>query len=252
MRTHYLPIFLLVVLTFALIAAIPASAIKTAETSVKESLTRGSRFTVTITGIPNSSYYIWLPRTSMMTGEPGNQPPLIADNLLNVRKDPTAGPYSIGSYQYNNGNGRTVRDDVAPSTTAMPSINYYALVTTNNVGQAVVEFQTSINTGLRSYSVKVENPDSIDSDNLQVELQVYSRKAPSVTILTREPTPEPVITTRAVTIIISPPSSTPTPEPMISLPPQTTTSVPITKTTAGLFSITCAILIAAFCIGIRR
>ena len=61
----------------------------------------------------------------------------------------------------------------------MPNTRYYALVTTDHSGQATVEFLTSVNTGLRSYSVKVENPGSIDSDTLRVQLQVYSRRAPA-------------------------------------------------------------------------
>ncbi len=34
-------------------------------------LTRGSRFTITVTGTPNTPYYVWLTRTSTMSGEPG-------------------------------------------------------------------------------------------------------------------------------------------------------------------------------------
>ena len=208
-----LKLIMIVIITCFLLAVIPVSAVKTAEQSVSDSLTRGSRFTVMIIGLPNSSYYIWLPHTFTMTGQPRDQPPVIADNQMNVMEDPADGPWPIGSYQYNNGNGQTIRDDIAPSTPEMPNTRYYALVTTDNSGQATVEFLTSVNTGLRSYSVKVENPRSIDSDNLLVELQVCSRRAPAaIEIFT---TPQPVT-------ITVPPTTTENPPPVTSLPITTT------------------------------
>ena len=121
-----LKFMMIVIIACFLLAVIPVSAVKTAEQSVSDSLTRGSRFTVTITGLPNSSYYIWLPHTSSMTGEPRDQPPVIADNQMNVMEDPADGPWPIGSYQYNNGNGQTIRDDIPPSTPDMPNTRYYA------------------------------------------------------------------------------------------------------------------------------
>ena len=110
------------------------------------------------------------------------------------------------------------------------------LVTTDNRGQATVEFQTSVNTGLRSYSVKVENPGSIDSDNLLVELRVYSRRAPAgIEIFT---TPQPVLTTILPMTTESPPQVTTlpvttTPEPVQTTPP---THVPTQKAPAGIWT----------------
>ncbi len=172
-------VIVVIIIAGFLLAVMPVSAVKTAEQSAGDSLTRGSRFTVTITGLPNSSYYLWIPDTSTMSGEPRDQPPFIAGSQVNVMEDPAEGPWPIGSYQFNNGNGQTIQDDIPPSTSDMPNTRYYALVTTDHSGQATVEFLTSVNTGLRSYSVKVENPGSIDSDTLQVQLQVYSRRAPA-------------------------------------------------------------------------
>jgi hypothetical protein len=220
MREISLKFMKIVIIAGFLLTVIPVSAVTTAEQSIGDSLTRGSRFTVTITGLPNSSYYIWLPHTSSMTGEPRDQPPFIADSQMNVAEDPEDGPWPIGSYQYNNGNGQTIRDDIAPSTSEMPNTRYYALVTTDNRGQATIEFLTSVNTGLRSYSVKVENPRSIDSDNLLVEFQVYSRRAPAVIgIFT---TAQPVTTT-------VPPTTTENPPPVTTLP-ITTTPEPVLTT----------------------
>jgi hypothetical protein len=203
-----------------LLAAGPVSAVITAEQSIGDSITRGSRFTVNIIGLPNSSYYLWLPHTFSMTGEPRNQPPYIADNQVNVAEDPVDGPWPIGSYQYNNGNGQTIRDDIAPSTSEMPNTRYYALVTTDSRGRATVEFLTSVNTGLRSYSVKVESPESIDSDNLLVEIQVYARSAPAVIEI--DTPPQTVLTTSLPTITESPPPVTTIPVTTMPEPVQTT------------------------------
>jgi hypothetical protein len=170
-----------------------------------------------------------------MTGEPRDQPPVIADYQANVAHDPEGGPWPIGSYQYNNGGGQTIRDDIPPSTAELPNTRYYALVTTDSRGQATVEFLTSINTGLRSYSVKVENPRSVDSDNLLVDLRVYSRKAPAVIEIFTPP--QPILTTVMPTTTESPapvttlPVTT-TPEPVRTNPPLQT---PTQRTPAALF-----------------
>lgn len=215
MKKNQQKVVVVVIIAWFLLAVTPVSAVKTAEQSAGDSLTRGSRFTVTITGLPNSSYYLWIPDTSTMSGEPRDQPPVIAGSQVNVMEDPADGPWPIGSYQYNNGNGETIRDDIPPSTSDMPNTHYYALVTTDHAGTATVEFLTSINTGLRSYSVKVENPGSIDSNTLQVKLQVHSRRAPAaIEIFT---TPQPVL----VSVL----PTTPAP------PPLTTLSVTTTRET---------------------
>jgi hypothetical protein len=206
-----------VIIACLLVAVVPVSAVKTAEQSVGGSITRGSRFTVTITGLPNSSYYLWIPHTSTMTGEPRDQPPVLAGSQVDVTEDPPDGPWSIGSYQYNNGNGQSIRDDIPPSTSGMPNTRYYALVTTDHAGQATVEFLTSVNTGLRSYSVRVENPRSIDSDTLLVELQTYSRRGPAAIEI--DTPPQTVLATFTSMITESPPPET--------ILPVTTTGEPV-------------------------
>jgi hypothetical protein len=215
MKATHFGFILLAIILCILIIDIPVSAVKTAEQSLSDTLTRGGRFTATITGLPNTSYYVWLPRTYTMTGKPYDQPPVIVDYTMNVRKDPAGGPYTIGSYLYNNGNGRTIRDDIAPSTAEMSNINYYALATTDSEGVAIVEFQTSVYTGLRSYSVKVENPQSVDRDNLLVQIQVFSRKPPATQIIIQHVTV--IITPESTPVLTSPPETT---------MPRTTTPIP--------------------------
>jgi hypothetical protein len=222
MRESYLRVFILACIIAFLLLLIPAAATKTAEASVGETLTRGGRFTVTITALPSTGYYIWLPGTSAMSGEPRDQPPVISDNVGNVEKDPPGGPYTIGSYQFSNGDGRTILDDVAPSTPSMSATDYYALVTTDSVGQAVVEFRTSVDTGLRSYSIRVENPRSVDSDTLQLRLQVFTRRAPVI-----QTTVPP-----AQTFVTTVPVSTATPGLSLITPVPTTQTAVLTTTVA--------------------
>ena len=223
MRGKYQKCIAVVFLACVLSAVISMAAAQSTEQSISNSLSRGSRFTVTITGLPNTPYYIWLTGTFTMTGKPYDQPPVIADNTMNVVKDPEGGPYTIGLYQYNNGGGRTIRDDVAASTPDMPSTNYYAQVTTDETGVAVVEFRTSAYTAIRSYSVKVENPRSPDSTNLQVEQKVFSRTArpmiitPTYTVETNTPVPSPTPTLTVPTETL--PATTP-PTPPATVPTQ--------------------------------
>jgi len=182
-------------------------------------LTRGSRFTITVTGTPNTAYYVWLTRTYTMSGEPGDQPPVLLANQANIEKDPTGGPYVIGSYQYNNGGGRTILDDVAPSTASMSNTQYYGLVTTDKDGQAIVAFQTSSNTATRTFSVKVENTQSAAKDNILVQRGDVGVKRGTVgfdtiaTLPVRTPERTPVIVTITETPTQLPTTTVPIPSP---------------------------------------
>lgn len=248
MTIHYYRWGALLFIACMIVALAPVSAATSAEQSISDSLTRGSRFTVTLTGLPNTSYYIWLTGTSTMTGKPYDQPPYIADNTENVMKDPADGPYTIGSYQYDNGGGRTIRDDVAASTPDMPDTNYYALVTTDATGRALVQFQTSTNTALRSYSVRAENPQSVERDNLRIQETVYTRKVPGPMIIT--PTEIPVTVTSTAT-----PTMTPVTMPeTIVITTVTTTPIPSALPTrhASVETIIPAISLIGGCILIRR
>ncbi len=248
MNYRLVAVLLLVLPVLALLAVLPVSAAWSAEESVDDTLTRGSRFVATITGLPNTSYYIWLPRTFTMSGEQYDQPPVIADGQAGVAKDPQGGPYTIGSYQYNNGNGRTILDDVAPASGAMSNTNYYALVTTNTAGTAVVEFQTSVYTGLRSYSVKVENKESVDRDSVRFAITVFPRKAATMAIITPEKTPGQRAITRIVTVYVTatPPPTTPQTTPS-TLSPTTRAPPATTRAAAGFllpaFAVTATLLL---------
>jgi len=167
---------------------IPACA---TDTSSSDALTRGSQFTISITGAPNTAYYLWLTRTFSLTGNPGDQPPVIVGGQSGVQKDPPEGPYTIGMYAFNNGNGRTIIDDVAPSTPVMSNTNYYALVTTDRDGRAVVAFQTSSSTAIRTFSIKAENPQSSAIVFIERGLPVRMPVTPTITFLPPLPTISP-------------------------------------------------------------
>jgi len=166
---YYTALAIILAAGIFLVAAPVFAASTTSELAGDAGLTRGSRFTISITGIPNTPYYVWLTRTWSLSGTPGNQPPVIVSYQANVQQDPPDGPFRIGSYTYNNGNGRTILDDVAPSSATQSNTGYYALVTTDSAGTASVAFQTSTNTALRSFSVRVENPTSANNDTLLVK-----------------------------------------------------------------------------------
>jgi len=139
-----------------------------------------------------------------MTGKPGDQPPIIIAYQSGIQQDPPNGPYTIGLYAFNNGNGRTILDDIAPSTPEMSNTNYYALVTTDADGRAVVAFQTSSGTATRTFSIKVENLQSAAKDNILIERGLPAR-VPTTSAPEFSPffstTPAPAVT---ITATLSP------------------------------------------------
>ena len=74
----------------------------------KDSVVRGNPFAVTITGKPNSAYYLWVKGTGSMTGSTLDQPPSIVLSQDTVKKDPVAGPWPIGQYVYQ-GSSKTIQ-----------------------------------------------------------------------------------------------------------------------------------------------
>lgn len=208
MVQKYSPSITIFLITCCIAVVFPVCA---TDTSPGDSLTRGSQFTVIITGAPNTAYYVWLTRTFTLTGNPGDQPPVIAGGQSGVQKDPPGGPYTIGMYAFNNGNGRTILEDVAPSTPDVPNTNYYALVTTDRDGRAVVAFQTSSGTATRTFSIKAENPRSAASVFIERGLPV---RLPAIPATTSSP---PTIPTTSFLSTIAPTSPTSSPLPLTTV-----------------------------------
>lgn len=216
MRLGILGSCILVLACCAIFVAIPIA-------SAEDTLTRGSGFTVTITGKPNTAYYVWVARTFSMSGEPGDQPPVILGGQMNVVQDPSGGPYVIGSYRYSNGNGRTILDDVAPSSATSSNTRYYAQVTTDIDGVAIVGFRTSSATADKKFSIVAQNPQS-PGETVYVTLGLPERRV-SIMAETTPPavTPAPLLplttTIPEATTVVTPPApvipapSTPVPAP---------------------------------------
>ena len=220
MPRNYFALFALVLVTCCSVMVIPVIA-----QSSGDALTRGNQFSITITGKPNTPYYIWLTRTWSLSGEPGDQPPVIISYQSDIQKDPADGPYTIGSYAYNNGNGRTILDDVAPSSSTQSNTSYYAKVTTNSNGEAVVALQTSINTAIRTFSVRAENPQSPNDDTVLVQRGTQTTKRGAVSIGAVTPVTLPPATLS--TPVLTPPN--PLPEVTIPLALPTTPAATATQ-----------------------
>ena len=202
-----------------------------------DSLTRGSMFTVSIAAKPNTAYYVWFTRTFAMSGESGDQPPVIVGYTERVEFDPAGGPYVIGSYQFRNGNGRTILDDVAPSSATVSNTRYYAKVTTDENGFGIIQFTTSSATAPRTFSVRAENPAS-QGEEVTVWSGLPEKKTVTVTAAgpreTTAPLPPVTVPPLAEPAATTPPESATTlPEPAA---PQGTTAVPTTmqQTPVGL------------------
>jgi len=137
----------------------------------KDVVVRGNAFSVTITGRPNTDYYLWVKGTGQMSGESLDQPPLLVESQKDVTNDPVGGPYTIGSYQYEGGAGRTIKEDVpaAPSN----GVYYYAKVKTSNSGTVTVGWQTSQATKDKKYTFRVERFDgsAYKSDEVDVKIE---------------------------------------------------------------------------------
>ncbi|MCX6682271.1 MAG: hypothetical protein NTY71_04725 [Methanoregula sp.] len=194
-------ITILCIVCFSILVLPVCAADATSSQSGTDVVTRGQRFTVTVTGRPNTPYYVWVARTFSMTGEYGDRPPVIVGSTENVAQDSPGGPYPIGSYAYRGGNGRTIIEDVAPSTADISNTRYYALVTTDAAGRAIVAFQTLPGTAEKTFSIRQDNPQYSDSGTVMLELGGTTKK--------------PVITTAPPTTIPAtpPPAPGPTPEP---------------------------------------
>ncbi|HUU76304.1 MAG TPA: MEMAR_RS02690 family S-layer glycoprotein [Methanoregulaceae archaeon] len=120
----------------------------------KDVVVRGNPFSITVTGRPNTYYAIWVKGTGQMTGIGTDQPPLLLADQKDVSNDPVGGPYDIGTYEYEGGAGRTIKEDVP--TAPDNGVYYYAAVKTSNSGTITVGFTTGSDTKDKKYTLRVE------------------------------------------------------------------------------------------------
>ncbi len=153
----------------------PAKTVTIAEDMVlieasKDTVARGTHFSVTVSGRANEYYYVWINGTDAMSGEPGDQPPIMVPYQENVANDPVTGPYSIGSYVYEGGAGKTLKEDVpiAPEN----GVLYYAKIKTSSSGTCTLGFLTSSYTDDRTYIIRVENNFGGQYKSAEVDVEV--------------------------------------------------------------------------------
>ena len=138
----------------------------TVETN-KDSVVAGNPFVVTVTGRPNSSYYLWLYNTRSLNSSYKFRPPVIATGqqkvYLDKSTDAALGFHPLGDYAFRNGNGRTIFQDVGVGSFAggnqFNRTRYYARIVTSSSGTRSVEFLTSTATRAQKYTVRVEQFD---------------------------------------------------------------------------------------------
>jgi len=137
----------------------------------KDTVVRGNQFSVTITGRPNTDYYVWVKGTGGMSGGAGDQPPLISFAQDGVAQDPVAGPYTIGSYPYEGGAGRTIKQDVPEQPNN--GVQYYALAKTSPSGTRTIGFVTGADTDDKKYTIRVEQnfAGQYKSDEVDVKVE---------------------------------------------------------------------------------
>ncbi len=115
----------------------------------------GESFATIITGLPHNEYYLWMKGTGTMTGQPGDQPPVIALMQDNVVHDAPSGPYLIGDYVFSDGGGKTIRNDV-PRDPTWNGTQFYGMVKLDATGTRTVYWNTSAATKPGSYTPAVE------------------------------------------------------------------------------------------------
>ncbi len=126
----------------------------------KDSVVRSKTFSVTVTGKPSTTYYVWVKGTSTMSGAYDNQPPMININQEKVYFDDStlagAGTHPIGDYVFENSATPIFNNVAAMTTSTFNKTRYYALINTSTSGTRTVEWVTNNWTKAQKYTIRVE------------------------------------------------------------------------------------------------
>jgi outer membrane protein assembly factor BamB len=162
--------------------------------SDKTSVIQGNPFTVTITAEPEE-YYLWIEGAEMMSGEPGDQPPMILTGQDGVEQDDPAGPFEIGKYQYEGGLGKSIKQ-LVPDFWENNGVIYYCRVETDSGGTRTVKFTSSKDTKEGNYTIYLERKG--EKEYISDKTAITVNKASSSEDSSRDETPEiwPNATTR--------------------------------------------------------
>ena len=138
--------------------------------SNKETVVRSKPFSVTVTGKPLTTYWVWVKGTSSMDGTWDNQPPMVGQFQAAVYTD-TANlnnNYPLGAYIGENFVNRVIMapanaagSDVALDPSIYNRTRYYALINTSSSGTRTVEFVTTNWTKAQTYTIRVERDSSM-------------------------------------------------------------------------------------------
>jgi len=132
----------------------------------KNSVMKGENFSVSVTGRPNTIYWVWIKGTSQMTGFFDDQPPMIPLNQAGVYNNSMSDARfltfaslvnsAFGAYLPQN---KFDPNYVAADTPFYPfnGTQYWAMIKTNANGVRTVGFTTSNQTKARTYTIRVEN-----------------------------------------------------------------------------------------------
>jgi PGF-CTERM protein len=139
-------------------------------TASKDTVVRSKPFTLTITGKPNTVYYLWVKGTTAMAGNYDAQPPMLMQQQSGMYND--TAPYyfnntvegGVGNpYQfYVWGNSYAPQNLNAPlrglvSLFPFNGTHYYAAILTNDAGTRTIQWQTSNQTKAQTYTFRAEN-----------------------------------------------------------------------------------------------
>ena len=129
----------------------PSNSVLTLESST-DTVLPGNSFIITVTGPPGQDVYLWV------HGAGGEDfAPIIASGEDYVKQDKEEGPYEIGRYQFDGGQGKTIKQDVPyiPDQAANGP-GFYALVKIPERGSCAIRFDTWFDTTLGKYSIRAE------------------------------------------------------------------------------------------------
>ncbi len=187
----------------------------------KDSVVRSKSFSVTVTGKPQTTYYLWVKGTNSMDSTYDNQPPMINVNQQKVYFDndvtqASAGITPIGDYKYENGAGLTIVQDVATGgINVFNSTRYYALINTSTSGTSTVEWVTNNWTKAQKYTIRVEQNFPTDANGYGAAYRYLapSRKTKLTSTSRRAQSPSSQQATSPTTSAKRSSSPVPTPRP---------------------------------------
>ncbi|MFA6225293.1 MAG: DUF3821 domain-containing protein [Methanoregula sp.] len=154
--------------------------------ATKDTVIAGKSFSVTIAGKPLANCMLWIRGTGSMSGESGDQPPLLNPNQRPVYYDDEVaagtGIHPIGDHLFEHGNGSTVFSDVASAP--FNCTRYYATARLSTSGIRTVEFVTrSLETRAQKYTIHVENEFPANSSNYKSDEVDINVENSTVTIV---------------------------------------------------------------------